>query len=160
MSTATRRNNLKSSRSLAVPSTTLHRGSSATHTGKPVSSLILLSRFLRSAPPPARTMPRSLISAESSGGVRSRGRTDCAHNCGHAFIQRFADLAIVHGNRLGNALYETSALDLHCHRFLESGCRPNLDFDLFRHAFTDQQVIFPFHIVHDGLVHVITGCTQ
>jgi len=33
---------------------------------------IFLSKFRKSAPPPARTMPRSLMSAESSGGVRSR----------------------------------------------------------------------------------------
>src|SRR5258708_30979368 len=59
-----------------------------------------------------------------------QGRTDFAHNCGHAFVQRFADLAIVHGNRLGNALYETSPLDLHCLRFLESACRPNIFLDL------------------------------
>ena len=30
-----------------------------------------LSRFFSSAPPPVSTMPRSLMSAESSGGVRS-----------------------------------------------------------------------------------------
>jgi hypothetical protein len=30
-----------------------------------------------------------------------RGYTDCAHNCDYAFVQRFADLAIVHGNCLG-----------------------------------------------------------
>ena len=39
-----------------MPSTTLQRGSSATHTGKPVSSLIFLFKFRKSAPPPARTM--------------------------------------------------------------------------------------------------------
>src|SRR6201995_5301286 len=41
-------------------------------TGLPVSSRIRLSRFLISAPPPVSTMPRSLMSAESSGGVRSK----------------------------------------------------------------------------------------
>ena len=41
------RNSLKSLRILPVPSTTLHNGSSATHTGSPVSSRIRLSRFFR-----------------------------------------------------------------------------------------------------------------
>src|SRR5439155_25976705 len=66
---------LNKSKSLSifpVPSTTHDSGFSARVTGKPVSSRIRLSRFLISAPPPARTIPRSAISAESSGGVRSK----------------------------------------------------------------------------------------
>src|SRR5258706_561555 len=66
------RSNLKSLSILPVPSTTDARGSSAMEGGKPVSSRMRLSRFFNSAPPPVRTMPRSLMSAESSGGVRSR----------------------------------------------------------------------------------------
>jgi hypothetical protein len=54
-----------------VPSTTDASGSSAIETGRPVSSRMRLSRFLISAPPPVSTMPRSEMSAESSGGVRS-----------------------------------------------------------------------------------------
>src|SRR5208282_4590664 len=67
----TRRSSRKSLSIFPVPSTTEASGSSAMETGKPVSSRMRLSRFLMSAPPPVRTMPRSLISAESSGGVRS-----------------------------------------------------------------------------------------
>src|SRR5205823_13622617 len=48
---------------------------SAMETGKPVSSRMRLSRFFSSAPPPVSTMPRSLMSAESSGGVRSEEHT-------------------------------------------------------------------------------------
>src|SRR5581483_10229884 len=66
------RSSLKSLSILPVPSTTLHRGSSAMETGRPVSSRIRLSKFLSSAPPPVSTMPRSLMSALNSGGVRSR----------------------------------------------------------------------------------------
>src|SRR3954467_7559690 len=65
------RSSLKSLSIFPVPSTTEASGSSAIETGKPVSSRIRLSRFFRSAPPPVSTMPRSLISAESLGGVRS-----------------------------------------------------------------------------------------
>src|SRR5581483_5258007 len=65
------RRSLKSLSILPVPSTTLHSGSSAIETGSPVSSRMRLSRFFSSAPPPVSTIPRSLMSAESSGGVRS-----------------------------------------------------------------------------------------
>src|ERR1035437_8913647 len=55
-----------------VPRTTEASGSSAIDTGNPVSSRMRLSRFLSRAPPPVSTMPRSLMSALNSGGVRSR----------------------------------------------------------------------------------------
>jgi hypothetical protein len=58
-------------RILLVPSTTQHNGSLAMHTGSPVSSRIRLSKFFGKAPPPASTMPWSMMSAESSGGMRS-----------------------------------------------------------------------------------------
>src|SRR5581483_4342306 len=63
---------LKSLSILPVPSTTLHILSSAIDTGNPVSSRMRLSRFFNNAPPPVRTMPRSLISADNSGGVLAR----------------------------------------------------------------------------------------
>src|SRR5581483_6252880 len=66
------RSSLKSLSIFPMPSTTLHSGSSAIETGRPVSSRIRLSRFFSSAPPPVKTMPRSLMSADSSGGMRSR----------------------------------------------------------------------------------------
>src|SRR5215475_4853724 len=65
-------NRSKSLNILPVPRTTHDKGFSASVTGRPVSSRIRLSRFLMSAPPPASTIPRSAMSAESSGGVRSR----------------------------------------------------------------------------------------
>src|SRR6266550_3955783 len=60
------RSSLKSSSILPVPRTTQHRGSSAIETGSPVSSRMRLSKSFKSAPPPVSTMPRSLMSAESS----------------------------------------------------------------------------------------------
>src|SRR5215469_14143127 len=50
-------------------------------------SRIRLSRFLSNAPPPVNTMPRSLMSAESSGGVRSSAtRTVFTIVATHSFI--------------------------------------------------------------------------
>src|SRR4029077_16755118 len=57
---------------LPLPTTTEASGSSASTTGRPVSSRSRWSRLRSSAPPPERTIPLSMMSAESSGGVRSR----------------------------------------------------------------------------------------
>src|SRR5439155_639721 len=59
------------SSALPQPRTTQVSGSSATTTGSPVSSISSRSMSRNSAPPPVSTMPRSAISAPSSGGVRS-----------------------------------------------------------------------------------------
>ena len=53
------------------PRTTQVSGSSATSTGRPVSSASRRSRSRSSAPPPVSIMPRSAMSAPSSGGVCS-----------------------------------------------------------------------------------------
>ncbi|EJW96744.1 hypothetical protein EVA_15150 [gut metagenome] len=54
------------------PLTTQLRGSSATWTGRPVSSIRSRSRSRKSAPPPVSIKPCSAMSAPSSGGVFSR----------------------------------------------------------------------------------------
>src|SRR5215813_11666709 len=69
LSHLTRLRRSKSESILPVPKTTEASGSSASETGKPVSMESLLSRFFSSAPPPVSTIPRSTMSAESSGGV-------------------------------------------------------------------------------------------
>ena len=63
----------RSMRSSAMPQprTTQVSGSSATSTGRPVSSASRRSRSRSSAPPPVSIMPRSAMSAPSSGGVCS-----------------------------------------------------------------------------------------
>ena len=52
--------------------TTQVKGSSAITTGKPVASLKVVSNSFNKAPPPVKTIPRSTISAASSGGVCSK----------------------------------------------------------------------------------------
>src|SRR5262245_8210560 len=66
------RSRLKSDSILPAPRTTDDSGSSATDTGSPVSARKRSPIFCRSAPPPVSTIPRSQMSAASSGGVRSR----------------------------------------------------------------------------------------
>ncbi|MNV56410.1 hypothetical protein D3C71_1486930 [compost metagenome] len=55
-----------------MPTATQSSGFSATMTGMPVSRARSLSRLRSSAPPPVSTMPRSIMSAASSGGHFSR----------------------------------------------------------------------------------------
>lgn len=62
----------RSSRTFPAPRTTVDKGSSLIDMGSPVSSLSKSSRFLSSDPPPVNTIPVSIISAASSGGVCSR----------------------------------------------------------------------------------------
>ena len=64
--------NSRLSRALPEPRATVDNGSSVTVIGRLVSSRIKRSRFLSRAPPPVRIIPRSTISADSSGGVCSR----------------------------------------------------------------------------------------
>src|SRR6266478_2634130 len=66
------RKNLKSLRIFAVLSTTQHSGSSAMHTGSPVSSRIRWSRFLSKAPPPELSADISDCGIVLAGGVRCR----------------------------------------------------------------------------------------
>ena len=60
----------KNSKTLPPPRVTQVKGSSATITGKPVSWQAVY-RGCSNAPPPVKTIPRSAISEESSGGVCS-----------------------------------------------------------------------------------------
>ena len=55
-----------------MPITTQVSGSSAITTGRPVASLKVVSNSFNKAPPPVKTIPRSTMSAASSGGVCSK----------------------------------------------------------------------------------------
>jgi len=59
------------------------------------------SKFLSSAPP-VSMMPRSLMSAESSGGVRSSATRTALTS--HALTQGLADFAVIDGNRARHTL--------------------------------------------------------
>src|SRR3990167_11343617 len=60
------------SKTLPAPRATQNNGSSAMCAGTPVSIVINESIFRSNAPPPDTTIPRSIISEHSSGGVFSR----------------------------------------------------------------------------------------
>ena len=123
------------------PSTTRASGSSATETGRPVSSRSSLSRFFSSEPPPVRMMPWSMMSAESSGGVRSRATRTAFDDGRDGLGQRLADLRVGDGERLGDALDEVAPLDLHGHRLVEREGGADLHLDLLGRALADEEVV-------------------
>jgi hypothetical protein len=88
-------------------------------TGRPVSSRSSTSRFFSSAPPPVSTMPLSTMSADSSGGVRSRALRTASTMAlmGSARASRISSELTVDG--LGHAGHEVAALDLHGERLVE-----------------------------------------
>ena len=60
------------SNAIPAPRATANSGSAASLTGMPVSARILSGNPTSKEPPPARVMPRSMMSADNSGGVLSR----------------------------------------------------------------------------------------
>src|SRR3989442_12583286 len=150
------RKNLKSLRILPVPSTTQHSGSSAMHTGSPVSSRIRLSKGTASREHDAAV-------ADVGGKLRRRalqGHADRAHNGRDGPAQCLADLAVVHADRLGLTLGEAPPFDLRGQRLVQRIRRANLDLDPLRRALPDKQVIFSLQVARDGFIHVIARDAQ
>src|SRR5208282_2439879 len=82
---------------------------------------------------------------------------DGIHDGRDAFTQRFANFAVVYGNGLGHAFDQVAAFDFHGQRLVEWIGGTDFHFDLLRGALAPQQVIFPFQVIHDGLIHLIAG---
>ena len=66
-------------------------------TGKPVSSRMRLSRFFKRAPPPVSTMPRSLMSADSSGRCTLQSDAIALRIVAPHSPKRLPDFAVVNG---------------------------------------------------------------
>ena len=126
-------------------------------TGRPVSSRMRLSRFFSSAPPPVSTMPRSLISAESSGGVRSRATRTAFRIVATHSLKRFANFAVVDRDGPRHAFDQVAAFHFHGQRFFQRIRRADLHLDLFRGALADEQVVLALQVLHDRFVHLIAG---
>src|SRR5450631_970150 len=79
------------------------------------------------------------------------------HDRRDALGQGLTNFAVFDGDGLGYALDQVAALDLHGQRLVEHIRRANFDFDLFRRALADQQVVLALEVIHDGLVHLVPG---
>src|SRR5262249_46963211 len=112
------------------PRATQVSGSSATTTGRPVSSVRSLSMSRSSAPPPACEDDASLghIRAEFRGSLFQRlfhGADDALQR----FLQSFQDLIAVEREAARDALGEVAALHRQLAHLLTGVGRANLDLD-------------------------------
>ena len=89
---------------LPVPTATQSIGSSAKKTGIEVSILISRPRPRSSAPPPVSTIPASMISAASSGGVCSQCQLDRVQNFRNVLTDRVPHLIRAYGGGLRRPL--------------------------------------------------------
>src|SRR6516164_8515000 len=146
-----------SSRARPIPSTTLFSGSSVSVTGIPVSSASSRSRPRSSDPPPAIMIPRSTISAASSGGVRSSVVFTAATipAIGSAIAARISVLVI--RTARGNPDTRSRPPDLNCLLLALRARRADGDLDAFRRPFADQQVVRLASVLNNGFVHLVPG---
>src|SRR6266850_1488082 len=121
------------SSALPEPRTTQVSGSSATMTGRPVSSISRRSRSRSSAPPPVSTMPFSAMSAPSSGGVCSSAHFAAGEGRADLLLDqlggRLADQhAVVAADVVDDRLVELVAADAHRARVHHAAERDHADF--------------------------------
>jgi hypothetical protein len=91
-------------------------------------------------------MPRSEMSAESSGGVRSSA-TRMALMMVAMHSERASRISsVVDGDGLGHALDQVAALDLHGERLVEREGRADLHLDLLGGALADEQVVLALEV--------------
>jgi hypothetical protein len=103
-----------SSRYLPVPNTTQVNGFSARKTGTPVSLEIKYSKPRSRHPPPVRIIPRSTISAESSGGVFSRTRFTPSNIWSVGSLRAFLISLLSSSRVLGNPEIASLPFYFHC----------------------------------------------
>src|ERR1700676_4407862 len=86
-----------------------------------------------------------------------QGHENRIQNCGNTFAERLANFAVVDGYGARHAFDQVAAFDFHGQGLFQGIGGADFHFDLFGGAFTDQQVVFAFQILHDGFVHLIAG---
>ena len=107
------------------------------------------------APPPVSTMPRSTMSAASSGGVRSSTERTASTIWLTGSDSGFADLVAVDDQRLRHAGDEIAPLDLHGRDFVDGVGVADLLLDDLGGALADQQVVLALDVGDDRLVHLV-----
>src|SRR5688500_556780 len=73
------------------------------------------------------------------------------------FGERFANLLVRDGDRLGHPFDEMAPLDLHRHPLLELVGRSDFHLDRFGRPLADEQVVGLLDVLNDGFVHLVAG---
>ena len=149
----------RSMRSSAMPQprTTQVSGSSATSTGRPVSSASRRSRSRSSAPPPVSIMPRSAMSAPSSGGVCSSAffTAETMWFSGSVSASRISLLR--DGEAARHAFGQVAALDFDLLDFAAREGRADVLLDRFGGRLADQHAVVAADVVDDGFVELVAA---
>src|SRR5580698_3600271 len=91
------------------------------------------------------------------GGRTFERHSDGVHDGRNAFAEGLANFAVVYGDGLGHTFNQITALDFHGQRLVERVGGADFHLNLLGSALTDQEVIFPLEVIHDGLIHLIAG---
>ena len=152
-----RRSRLKSDSILPAPRTTDDSGSSASCTGRPVSSRRRLSRFFSI----------DAAAGEDDAAIEDVGRqlrrnplervVHRLHDRADRLRQRLADFLVVHRDRLRPAFAEVPAFDFHRQPLLERERGADLDLDLLGGPLADEQVVRLARVLDDRLVELVAG---
>ena len=128
--------------------------------GTPVTWVRSLSMLRSSAPPPDMTMPLSMMSELSSGGVCSRtvrtAATSCWSGASIASMTSDAVIGIVRGRPAIRSRPRTSIWQL----ALERQGGPDLDLDLLGGPLADHQVVLLADVRRDRLVELVAADAQ
>ena len=98
-----------------------------------------------------------MMSAESSGGVRSSATRTASTMMPTGLRERLADLRVGQREGLGDAVDEIAPLDLHRERLVEGVGRADLDLDLLGGPLADEQVVLALDVLDDRLVHLVAA---
>src|SRR5688572_6226213 len=128
------------SSAMPQPRTTQVRGSSATTTGSPVSSIRSRSRSRSNAPPPVSIMPRLL---ERNFYAR--------HDLIQRIGQRFQNLVARDREAARNPFGQVAALDFHLAHFRAGKRRADVFLDQLGGRFADQHSVVAADVVDDRL---------
>ena len=144
----------------AVPSATQLSEFSATWHGTPVTWVSSLSTLRSRAPPPDITMPLSMMSELSSGGVCSSTEPDRRDELLQRRLDGLHDLGA--GDRDGprQAGDQVAAAHLHRQFALERQGGADLDLDLLGRALADHEVVLLADVRRDRLVELVATDAQ
>src|ERR1051326_4227208 len=86
-----------------------------------------------------------------------QGDTDGLDDRGDRLAERLADLFVADDEGFRDAFDEVASLDLHRHLVVERERRADLHLDLLRRPFADEEVVLPFDVLNDRVVHLVAG---
>ena len=122
----------------------------------PVSAWMMFSSPMSCAPPPVMTMPRSMMSAASSGGVLSSVTFTASTIAavGSSMASRISNVEIT--ITLRETTYEVASADLRVDLLFQRPRARELHLHFFSGALTERERVLALHEVDDRFVELVT----